>query len=473
MYIGDADNYLHALDASTLAVNWTIGLGNAVVSSPSVSSDGTVYVGAGNNLYAINSADGSTKWLYKAGSAVQSSPAIAADGTIYFGSNDRSLYALGSGGLVGLSTSANAVVGGSPILGTATFAVNAGSPGDLVSLSVNSSLGLVPASVKVQPDTNKATFSVSTAPVSMISYVRVTASCNGQTLQTTVELLPAALSALRLTTASILGGTSEKGAVYLNGVAGPSGTTITLASDSTNAAVPASVSIPSRSNAINFTINTLAVSTSTPVTLTASDGVHPTLQSTLTVVPATVSALTATPATVIGGLNSSVTLTLNGKAGPSGNIVNLLSNNAAATVPTSVKVLAGTGSASFTVTTNPIPSNIAVTITATSSGVSKSGILNVNAPSLSLLRLTSATLKGGTGMNVAVYLTGVAPIGGVIVNLSSSSQEVKLPASVVVPAGQSAFAFPVTTSKVSASTQVTLTAKLGAVTLTRTLTVTP
>ena len=73
-------------------------------SSPSIDSNGTIYVGNDNGyLYAINP-DGSLKWKYCADLLVRTSPAIGTDGTIYFGtkntnfSHDTYFYAMNPNG---------------------------------------------------------------------------------------------------------------------------------------------------------------------------------------------------------------------------------------------------------------------------------------------------------------------------------------------------------------------------------------
>ena len=72
---------------ATNALKWAYTTGGAVVSSPAIGADGTVYVGSEDDkLYAIDP-DGSLKWAYTTGGAVYSSPAIGADGTVYVGSS--------------------------------------------------------------------------------------------------------------------------------------------------------------------------------------------------------------------------------------------------------------------------------------------------------------------------------------------------------------------------------------------------
>lgn len=81
---------------------WDIGLGRNYSSSPpTVSQDGTIYVGSGWNqsydgkLHAINP-DGTSKWTFTTGGRVFSSAAIGLDGTIYVESDQ--LYAINPDG---------------------------------------------------------------------------------------------------------------------------------------------------------------------------------------------------------------------------------------------------------------------------------------------------------------------------------------------------------------------------------------
>ena len=63
-------------------------------SSPTIGSDGTVYVGTSLNLYAINGKSGVKLWEFQTRGYVRSSPAIGSDGTVYVGSYDNKLYAI-------------------------------------------------------------------------------------------------------------------------------------------------------------------------------------------------------------------------------------------------------------------------------------------------------------------------------------------------------------------------------------------
>ncbi len=64
---------------------WIVDLdGDMFDSSPAISLNGTIYIGAKNNLVAVDP-DGNEQWRYQIGKC-KSSPAIAEDGTIYVGS---------------------------------------------------------------------------------------------------------------------------------------------------------------------------------------------------------------------------------------------------------------------------------------------------------------------------------------------------------------------------------------------------
>ncbi|MEJ2329840.1 MAG: PQQ-binding-like beta-propeller repeat protein, partial [Gammaproteobacteria bacterium] len=79
------DSYLHAINPNG-SLKWRYATDSAIDSSPSIGSDGTVYVGSRDGkLYAINPEDGSLKWsvAFPSDAPVSSSPAIGNDGRIY------------------------------------------------------------------------------------------------------------------------------------------------------------------------------------------------------------------------------------------------------------------------------------------------------------------------------------------------------------------------------------------------------
>ncbi len=97
---------------------WKFATGAAVMSSPALGTDGTIYVGSfDDNVYALNPA-GTLKWKFATGGAAWSSPAVGADGTIYIGSEDNNLYALNPNGTLKWKFASGNQVDSSPAVGT-------------------------------------------------------------------------------------------------------------------------------------------------------------------------------------------------------------------------------------------------------------------------------------------------------------------------------------------------------------------
>jgi outer membrane protein assembly factor BamB len=121
IYIGSNDNKLYALDPDDGTTVWTSTLGGSVLSSPAVDPvDGTIYVGCNDKkLYALNPATGASVWTFTGAlGLISSSPAIGPDGTIYVGSDDGFLYSVNpeNGSLLGQFETGDQIAG-SPAVG--------------------------------------------------------------------------------------------------------------------------------------------------------------------------------------------------------------------------------------------------------------------------------------------------------------------------------------------------------------------
>jgi hypothetical protein len=93
---------------------------------------------------------------------------------------------------------------------------------------------------------------------------------------------------------------------------------------------------------------------------------------------------------------------------------------------------------------------------------------------LNALSPDTTTPYSNTQDFIYVYLTGNAPSGGIVVNLSSSNQAVMpIPASVTVAAGSDAGQVEFTAGNVTTATPATFTATLGSASLSVTITVEP
>ena len=63
VYVGSADGYVYCFSKG--AVKWMFATGGAVVASPNVGYDGTVFIGSADTyLYAINGLTGALLWRY-------------------------------------------------------------------------------------------------------------------------------------------------------------------------------------------------------------------------------------------------------------------------------------------------------------------------------------------------------------------------------------------------------------------------
>ncbi len=129
VYVGSCDAYLHAVNAETGAMIWqtTVPLVPASTSSsPAVSPSGMIYIGSngasasmgGGALFAINSS-GEIVWQYQTAYDVRSSPSVSADGTVYIGVMDGFVFAFNPDGTKKwqyLTTASGSGIYGSPAI---------------------------------------------------------------------------------------------------------------------------------------------------------------------------------------------------------------------------------------------------------------------------------------------------------------------------------------------------------------------
>ena len=119
--VGAADGNVHAYDGVTGAPAWTASTDGAVPASPAWSSSNTVYAGAGNgNVYAFDGRNGSRLWTAPTGGSV-SSPALGGS-DVYVGSGDGKVYAFATGnGALAWSSSTGGPVKSSPAVAKFVF----------------------------------------------------------------------------------------------------------------------------------------------------------------------------------------------------------------------------------------------------------------------------------------------------------------------------------------------------------------
>ncbi len=238
---------------------------------------------------------------------------------------------------------------------------------------------------------------------------------------------PAQLSTLDLNPSTVAGGTQSAGTAITD-VAATDGGVVTLSSSNPAvASVPATATIAPNGFTATFAVSTVAVATTTSVTITASFN-GATRSAVLTVTggsaPAgpTLQSVTISPSSVTGGDPTSGFVSLSGGAPAGGATVALSSSNSAlASVPASVTVGSGSTAWGFSVATTSVSATTSVTITATYDGISRTSTLTLTAgappppPPQNVTVTVTATGRSGerivstpTGISVTVGNTGSA-----------------------------------------------------------------
>lgn len=195
--------------------------------------------------------------------------------------------------------------------------------------------------------------------------------------------------------------------------------------------------------------------------------------------PATLGSIDINPASVIGGDPSNGTVVLSSGAPEGGALISLSSSNpGVASVPATTTAPANSFTAGFTIATAAVSATTVVTITASYNGTTRSGNLTVNpvgssTSTLTNLAVSPASVTGGSTAQGAVVLSAAATTATTVAISSSTPSVAAVPASVTVPVGSQSAVFAISTSSVTASTAVTISATLNAVTKTAVLTVTP
>jgi len=212
------------------------------------------------------------------------------------------------------------------------------------------------------------TFSVSTSTV-----VTLTAASDfGIIVTATNTVKPALLLAASLSSETLVGGNPDSLHVTLNGPAGPNGKTITLAGNTAYVTLPASLLVPANATTMGISFPTRGVDAVVHTAVTASDGsIH--ISKALTLNPAALDRVLTSPETISAG-NVTVTVILNGQAGPSGAHVSLTSSDPVHfPVPDGMNIHAYERSGHVTVAATTPDASETVTVTATYHDGTKTG----------------------------------------------------------------------------------------------------
>jgi trimeric autotransporter adhesin len=414
-----------------------------------------------------------------------SNPALSATGTLFVSPSGTE-----ASNNLSMGVAPSPQTAGGPVTGHILLASPAPHGGAQVSLVSSNPAVQVAKSAMVPQGQIAAEFAVGTSPVTKPTSATITGSSIEGSSATSLSLLPASggnlstISGLSIAPSPVPSGGSATGTVALASPAADGGVQVGLSSDNRAVSVPDSVTIPAGQSTETFSVSTSPASSPTTATITASSANA--VSATLAVSGApsdtggtlgSISSLSISPSSVSGGQGATGTVTLASPAATGGVPVSLSSSNAAVTVPASVVIPAGQSMGTFSVSTSAVSSPVTATVTASSANTA-SAMLTVNpssggnTASIASLSISPSSVSGGQGATGTVTLASPAATGGVPVSLSSSNAAVTVPASVVIPVGQSSGTFPVSTSAVSSTTMATVTAS-SANTASATVTVNP
>ena len=396
--------------------------------------------------------------------------------------------------LLALGVSPTGLIGGTSTRGTVSLVMLAPAAGGAVTLtSADPSLVQVPPTVSIPAGNSANSFTITTSPVAIGGTVRIDATAGGVTRSAFIDLAPdpnapPLLASVTLAAASVTGGNSVSGTVFLNGTAPAGGVSVTLSTSNLSARPQPVVTVPAGQGSASFTVTTSPVSTNTLVTITAFLG-NATRSASLTVLPGAAPPPTpgtlGTPSLVNPADRATVTQPIlfdwSDTANAATYVIQISSSNAftpltaSQTVSVSQATISGLPAQQLFWRVRAVDSaGAAGPFSAVRRFTAQGAPPPPPVASLSTVSVASTSVVGGSSSQGTVTLTAGAPTGGAIVSLSSANTAVAtVPASVTVVAGATSANFTITTTTVTASTALTITGTLGAVSRTAVLTVNP
>lgn len=116
LFFTSMDHKIYALDIQTHELLWSKDLGSALLGTPALSQDGTLYIGTfGKQFYAINSLDATILWQSPLKDWVWAGPVL--DGsTLYFGDIAGNFYAMKTDNTITWSLQPDGPITSSPLV---------------------------------------------------------------------------------------------------------------------------------------------------------------------------------------------------------------------------------------------------------------------------------------------------------------------------------------------------------------------
>ena len=290
----------------------------------------------------------------------------------------------------------------------------------------------------------------------------------------TISPAPPAPATLVLTNNTLYSGDTTWVQVQLSSAAPAGGAVINLTSSNPAAApVPASVNMPGNTAWMQFQMQVGQVTSSTPVTLTATlNSGQASVQ--FNVLPPSLKSISMNAPTISGGAQVGAIAMLNGQAPAGGAVVDFSSDSPSAMPPALATIPAGSSSVSISIPTNQVSANTLANISATWNGASAQSPLTITPQGQpASIVLGPASVSGTAGTFATVTIAAPAATDQIF-QISSSNAAASLTANAVtIPAGSTTGGFFINTASVSTQTLATISVSGGGVTRSATLTLNP
>ena len=456
------------------AASVTVTLASSDTTEASVPSVVTIPAGQASASFTITAVDDN---LLDGTQTVQ----ISASGAGYFG-NSQSLSVQDFEQLQ-LSINQTAI---NELNGTATGTVTRPNTDISLPLTVNllsddTTEATVPATVTIPANQFSATFVITAVDDSLqdgTQTANITASATGYVSAVkSIDVMDSVSLSLNINAARISenGGTTTATIVRNNLNIDAPLTVLVSSSDTTEATVPASVVIPANQSSVTFTINAVDDSLldgNQVVTISVSATGYAAASKSLTVDDYEQLDLTITASSINekGGVTSGRVTRTNTDLAQSIAVNLTINDTSEAVVPATVIIAAGQASANFTITAiddNLLDGTQQVLLTAASAGyLSASSSLDVTDSENLLVTIDVAAISelGGQAQG-RVTRSNTDTASAITVNLlSSDTTEATVPATVVIPAGQSQANFLISAvddALLDGTQTVTITASLA------------
>ncbi len=290
----------------------------------------------------------------------------------------------------------------------------------------------------------------------------------------TVNAAPPSPVTIALTNSLLYSGITTFVQIQLSGAAPAAGTVINLTSSDPKAfPLPATVTMPGNTAWMQFQTQIGQVTTSTPVTLTATLNSGSATDK-INVLPPSLKSIQLTPSTMSGGAQGNALITLNGQAPAGGAAINLTSNSSAAMPPAIANIAAGDTSVAVAIPTNTVAASTLATITAGWNGTNVQSQITVTPQGQpASISLSPATITGSGGTNAVVTMAAPAGTDQFFQVSSSNPTLAQVGNEIMIPAGSTSNGMQITTGLVKTQTVVTISVTGGGVTRSANLTLNP